>query len=198
MLSRLAPLAASCALLCAGCWQMAEQPSVRPYESPQLNAPPGSVARNPAVSALSSAEAAVLPNPLPPTQATVVLGQLAYRRHCWPCHGPQMDGQSATVGPSLPRGRLNLLDPEVIGQSDGTLYWKTLFGSGNHPALSSTMTSTEAWQTVSYMRAVEAGTVAPGAPPNFQYELSTYQILEGTPAEFAPPATTLRKYPVSQ
>jgi len=154
-MKRILPLAVF-VLVCAGCDQMAQQPSVRTHEGPQRPPPSGAVAVNAPPPMPLLGDAAKLRSPLPRTSETVAAGKLAYRRYCWPCHGPNLDG-NATVGPSFPRGQLSLLAPEIKKQSDGELYWKTLRGAGFHPALATTLTSAECWETIAYVRAVQAG-----------------------------------------
>lgn len=170
------PLVPALTILLAGCWQMHQQDSVRPHEDPQLPPPAGMVSLGEAAPPVPLEQADSLTNPLPPTEATLFAGRLAYRRYCWPCHGASMDGEHSTVGPSLPRGRLNLLAPEVLSQSDGVLLWKTMQGFGNHPALGATLTRAEAWQTIAFIRAVASGRVPPGAPPSFATNRTTAEM----------------------
>jgi mono/diheme cytochrome c family protein len=147
---------AAIVLACAGCDQMAQQPSVQTYELPQLHPPKGAVAVDAQPPLPPQDSTSKRPNPLPSTPQTVADGKLAYRRYCWPCHGPNLDG-NATVGPSFPRGSQNLMLGDVINQPDGELFWKITAGSGMHPRLGSTITANECWQIIAYMRAVQKG-----------------------------------------
>ncbi len=149
--------------------QLHLQESVRPHEGPQPDPPPGSVAVE-AESPLPTLDLAhLLLNPLTSDPDVIESGRLAYRRYCWQCHGQKMDGQSATVGPSLPPGKLDLLDTEVLSQSDGELFWKTSEGFDNHPPLNATMTRQEIWESIVFIRAVAAGRTESFEPANFRW-----------------------------
>lgn len=142
------------AMVLAGCNGMGDQPSVRPYEPPAGRPALGAVAvgQVPGPEDLPDPESAAgVTNPEAGLGGVVASGQVAYRRYCRACHGPALDGLS-TVGPSLSRGRLDLASPEVAGQPDGVLFWKTLRGSGRMPPLGATLTPREAWQVIAYLR----------------------------------------------
>ncbi|MBN1476822.1 c-type cytochrome [Candidatus Sumerlaeota bacterium] len=166
--------------LLVGCWQMHEQPSVRPHEEPSLPPPPGAVAVDEIVPPpLTLAEAATLPNPITPTLESIEHGRIVYRRNCWSCHGPNLDGQTgrglriATVGPSLPHLRRSLTDPEIVGQTDGELFFKIAHWSGevdfSCPPMDSTLTESEIWRAIDYIRAVADGATEPGEPRGYQH-----------------------------
>jgi len=158
----------------SGCQQMWDQASVRPYEEPQLEPTTGTLAVNVANPLLFISEPHTgLRNPLSSTSETIAAGRLAYRRYCWPCHGPKLDG-NATVGASLPGAQLNLLAPRVVGMSDGEIFWLISKGSSRKlkpagttttlhveaamsPPLGGTMTPTERWAVIVFIRAVQAG-----------------------------------------
>lgn len=168
------------ALASSGCWQMHEQPSVRPHENPQMAPVRNTVAVNQTEPIPASlGEAAAVSNPLPPGPAVVEAGHMIYRRNCWACHGPALDGESnlgnliATVGPSLPHLRRSLLDPAILAQSDGVLFWKIYHWSGaprySCPPLGSTLRADDIWRVIHYVRAVAAGEAPMGEPAGFRY-----------------------------
>lgn len=180
-----------------GCQQLWEQPSVHPYEQPQLRPTSGTIAVD---APEPIANIALLNNPIATTSETISAGHLAYRRYCHQCHGANLDGD-ATVGPSLPYAQLNLLLPRVAAMSDGEIFsaiWEgtkpkpppegttgtVLAAIGNPPSprlrrtspqsdisypagrvlwtppepavsppLGGTMTTTESWHVVIYVRA---------------------------------------------
>lgn len=155
--------------------QMHAQKSVRPHEGPQLSPPEGAVAVE-AEDPLPTLDLAQqLRNPLQMDPDVIESGRLAYRRFCWQCHGVKMDGQSSTVGPSLPPGQLDLLADEVLSQSDGELFWKTSEGFGNHPPLNATMTRQEIWESIVFIRAVAAGRTQSAEPENFRWGSRPYE-----------------------
>lgn len=161
----------TCALLvlivaiATGCNQMAQQPSSRANEDPQFEPPDGAVAVHEPLPLPDAVNARALESPLEATTQTIAAGRLAYRRYCWPCHGPTLNGEYAQVGPSFPTGRIDLTDPEIAKLSDGELFVFVALGTGNNPPLLGTMTDTELWETIAYLRAVWSDAVEPGPPP---------------------------------
>ena len=153
-MKKLTLFAALLALLAAGCDQMYDQASVRPYEEPLLPPPEGTMATD-------SGDVEI---PTPEQMAAMVEdGRVAYRRYCWACHGPEMDGKG-TVGPSFPRDFESLTSPDVAELEDIDLYQNIGMRMNMHPPLASTMTPEERWQVVAYIRAVQRGLTEPGAP----------------------------------
>lgn len=190
----------------SGCRQLWEQPSVHPYEEPQLQPASGTV---PVDAPAPLTDLTSLKNPIKMTSETISAGHLAYRRYCHQCHGLNLDGD-ATVGPSLPDAQMNLLLPRVAAMSDGEIFsaiWagtkskrpaggtsdtaqsairnprsgirNPQSGIGNSPwsvlwtppepavspPLAGTMTTTDSWHVVIYVRAKQAG-VTGGAQPS--------------------------------
>ena len=130
------------------------EPSVRPYEQPAGWPAPGAVAVDQVFGVASREDpdaAGDAVSPLAGNRGAEEAGKVAYRRYCWACHGPRLDGLS-TVGPSFPRGRMDLTASDVTRQGDGVLFWKIWNGTGNMPSLGSTLTATEAWQVIAYLR----------------------------------------------
>ena len=131
------PLLFVLTLRLSGCQQLWEQPSVHPYEEPQLLPTSGTVAVDapePLVEPTSGSLSAIqnrkskIENPLSRTSETLAAGRLAYRRYCWHCHGEKLDGE-ATVGSSLPGAPLSLLTPRARGLSDDEIFWVISRGS---------------------------------------------------------------------
>ena len=142
------------AAIAVGCGQFNDQVSVRPYEQPQLQPPEGTVAAEAGAPVHPSAEEMA---------AMVEPGRMAYRRYCWACHGPQLDG-NGTVGPSFPRSFVSLTDDSIVEASDEDLFEIITEGSGMHPPLLSTMLDADVWRAIAYVRAVQRGDLEPGAP----------------------------------
>lgn len=140
--------------LAVGCGQFNDQVSVRPYEQPQLHPPEDAVA----------VESGRPIHPGDEAMAEMVEpGRMAYRRYCWACHGPKLDG-NGTVGPSFPRSFVSLTDEMIVEASDEDVFEIIAEGSGMHPPLRSTMRDTEIWEAIAYLRAVQRGEAEPGAP----------------------------------
>lgn len=137
--------------------QMSQQISVRPYETPQLQPPAGIVAADipnndtPEEELPTIEEAASLQNKIQPDERSILLGQMAYKSYCLPCHGANLDG-FGPVGPSLPGNMKPLDSPEVAQRTDGELYWIIGNRLNAHPPIGRSMTEEERWNTVNFLR----------------------------------------------
>lgn len=114
-----------------------------------------------------SAETAALFSPLPNTPETIAKGEKFYHIYCTPCHGDGVNlGPVAAPGrvPAVavlsgPDGRLNRL-------TDGWVYMTIRHGSISKimPAYGYTMTESEVWSIVHYLRTLDNGAYVPPAP----------------------------------
>jgi mono/diheme cytochrome c family protein len=140
----------------AGCdyGRMNDQESVRTYEKKMPNSPQGTIPISGGVEVLSRTEPKDLKNPLPSNAAAVSQGKEAYFNFCVQCHGPRADG-NGTVGQSFAPLPANLTDPQVLGQSDGEIFYKVSLGYGRHPALASTVAEQDRWAIVNYLRSLK-------------------------------------------
>jgi mono/diheme cytochrome c family protein len=140
----------------AGCdyGRMYDQESVRTYEKKMPDSPQGTIPISGGVEVLSRTEPKDLKNPLPSNAAAVSQGKEAYFNFCVQCHGPRADG-NGTVGQSFAPLPANLTDPQVLGQSDGEIFYKVSLGYGRHPALASTVAEQDRWAIVNYLRSLK-------------------------------------------
>lgn len=155
---KLLPLIAIALLALSACDQLYDQASVRPYEQPQMAPAEGAVARDDVAMERPSDDWMT---------ASVEPGRLAYRRYCWPCHGPDLAGRG-TVGPSFPDEFYSLTDDMFAEISDEEFYEIIGQRNGQHPPLASTMRPLERWQVIAYIRAVQRGETEPGEPEGFE------------------------------
>ena len=127
---------------------------MRPYEEPQFQTPEG----------VEAFEAEEVDAPSHEELRSMVEdGRIAYRRYCWPCHGPNMDGRG-TVGPSFPKDFADLSGEDVAELEDIELYEIIGIRVNMHPPMASTLTPEERWHVVAYIRAVQQGRIEPGEP----------------------------------
>jgi mono/diheme cytochrome c family protein len=133
--------------------RMNDQESVRTYEKKMPDSPPGTIPISGGVEVLSRTEPKDLKNPVSPTVPAISQGKAAYFNYCVHCHGPRADG-NGTVGQSFAPLPSNLTDPQVLDQSDGELFSKISLGFGRHPALASTVSETDRWSIISYLRSL--------------------------------------------
>jgi mono/diheme cytochrome c family protein len=140
----------------AGCdyGRMYDQESVRTYEKKMPDSPQGTIPISGGVEVLSRTEPKDLKNPLPSNAAAVSRGTEAYFNFCVQCHGPRADG-NGTVGQSFAPLPASLADPQVLGQSDGELFYKISLGFGRHPALATTVSEQDRWAIINYLRSLK-------------------------------------------
>jgi mono/diheme cytochrome c family protein len=140
----------------AGCdyGRMNDQESVRTYEKKMPDSPQGTIPISGGVEALSRTDPKDLKNPLPSNAAAVSQGKEAYFNFCVQCHGPRADG-NGTVGQSFAPLPANLTDLQLLGQSDGEIFYKVSLGFGRHPALASTVAEQDRWAIINYLRSLK-------------------------------------------
>lgn len=133
--------------------QMAYQISVRPYESPQLLPPEGTVSyfADDMELPAARADAAGMPNPVPYDENSVLRGDKAYSSYCLACHGANLDG-FGPVGPSLPARIPDLTGEKVSAMSDGELYWHLMKGGKVAPPIGESMSREQRWDVINYLR----------------------------------------------
>lgn len=147
------------ALLFSASWgcdyaRMNDQESVRTYEKkvPEMDTRTIPVDRG--YQFLVNANPRDLKNPLPCTPQNVAQGKLAYSYFCIHCHGPKADGRG-TVGQSFAPLPSNLAEGDVQNQTDGELFAKILLGFGRHPMLYTTVSETDTWAIMNYIRTLK-------------------------------------------
>ena len=169
---------------------MRDQPSIKPYEDPQL-APEGSVAfsagnfapvgelnlgqpqGDPGVPApftqaamnLANPDPAVLAlvNPIPFSPASLERGEEMYLRACAPCHGDAGDGQGYIVQTGAYPLIFTLLADNVRAYTDGYLYGMVRVGRGLMPAYGHQVTNQDRWHIVNYVRQLQGASPSTGA-----------------------------------
>ena len=145
-IARLAILVAA-PFLTAALW-MDKQPSYKPYETPVLSPPAGSVS----VSGREMApQETGLPNPVTPTEATLAEGKTLFDINCAMCHG-QSSAALGPVGKKLsppPPG----LDSELVqGLNDFTIFKVITTGFGRMPPFRDKLIPRERWLLVNFLR----------------------------------------------
>jgi mono/diheme cytochrome c family protein len=106
-----------------------------------------------------------LSNPIPNTVTSTTAGQNLYLANCAACHGVDARGGGPQAGttqvrpPSLVSGHLNQ-------HKDGDIfYWISNGLAGGMPAWASTLTETDRWNLVNYLRSINGRGPSP-APPS--------------------------------
>ena len=99
------------------------------------------------------ARAARKTNPVVADEASLASGKAVFAKECLQCHGAsgKGDGPAAKDLKVKPKN----LDDEAVGkQSDGALFWKLTEGRAPMPSYDKTLSETERWQVIRYVRSL--------------------------------------------
>ncbi len=99
----------------------------------------------------SPPSADTIKNPLKGNQASIASGKLIYVRYCVTCHGDKGKGDGIAA-PGLPRPPADHTSSFVQKQTDGAIYWIISAGNNPMPTYKKTLTPTQRWQVVNYIR----------------------------------------------
>ena len=142
---------------------MAEQPSLEAYERPALEPPPGTVALG-SERTWTLLESDSLVSPLASGDVDLELGGEQFQIFCSVCHGSDARGKGPVVGPNripdIPT--LDLHSEQARAYTDGYIWGMITNGRGLMPSYRR-IPATVRWQLVAYLRALQAGEVAPPA-----------------------------------
>lgn len=94
-----------------------------------------------------------LTNPYPADEANIILGKRKYLTYCSPCHGDLAKGDSRLKG-QFPNGP-TLHSDKVKDWTDGRLYHVITEGQNVMPGYEKTVTRTERWAIVNYVRTLQ-------------------------------------------
>jgi hypothetical protein len=139
---------------------MRNDEALNPFQTSLPLMPAGTIPVDGGIEVLRRSDPKGLSNPLPVTQAVLDQGRKAYLYYCVQCHGPRLDGR-ATVGQSFFPLPDNLLDPKVQSQSDGELFYKISLGNKRQPPLYATVSVSDRWAILRYMRALARESTRP-------------------------------------
>jgi mono/diheme cytochrome c family protein len=100
---------------------------------------------------VAPARAARKKNPVPADDASISAGKAVYTKECQQCHGEKGKGdgpasKDLTIKPH------DLSSDVVVKQTDGALFWKLTEGRKPMPSYDKTLSETERWQAINYVR----------------------------------------------
>ena len=80
------------------------------------------------------------------------LGKILYSKHCKSCHGTKGKGDgNKAASIDTPIG--DFTDGSIAGQSDGSIYYKTVFGRDDMPSFEKKIADEEErWLLINYMK----------------------------------------------
>jgi mono/diheme cytochrome c family protein len=97
------------------------------------------------------AEADQIINPLKYSESNIRNGKKLFDSACWSCHGSDGKG-NGPASVALQVKPADFSDIQVQHQTDGAIYWKLSTGKGMMAGYSQTLSSTQRWQLVWYIR----------------------------------------------
>jgi mono/diheme cytochrome c family protein len=148
-------------------WDMWETAAVQPHEAPMPAVPSGTVPFG-GRPGLREAQAELAAMGLP---ARTARADLAYRRFCQHCHGPNGDGR-IIVGESFDPRLPDLRSPAVQMQSDAQLYERVRHGGKVMIPLEDTVTPPDTLLAITKVRTLA------GAPSHPSFEARSTRPLE--------------------
>jgi mono/diheme cytochrome c family protein len=96
-------------------------------------------------------------NPVAPTAQNVAAGKTVYEDNCLMCHGEKGAGDGV-AGRGLPVKPADFTNAKLMkSETDGSLFWKMTTGRGSMPGWKDTLSDTQRWQLVNYIRTLAKG-----------------------------------------
>jgi glucose/arabinose dehydrogenase/mono/diheme cytochrome c family protein len=107
-------------------------------------------------------------NPFAASSAVMKEGKEIYSTYCTACHGKEGNGKGAP-GITFEVQPASFHDMDVMRQKDGTLFWKITKGYRGMPGFSGSLTVSQRWKVVAYLRTFAKG--KNGGVPAFEHSL---------------------------
>jgi len=99
----------------------------------------------------SPPSADTIKNPIKGDETSIAGGKLIYVQYCVTCHGNKGKGDGIAA-PGLPKPPADHTSGFVQSQTDGALFWIISVGNNPMPSYKKTLTTTQRWQVVNYIR----------------------------------------------
>lgn len=95
--------------------------------------------------------AAVVPNPYPSSETSVLAGKKLFGKYCWSCHGTTGNGDGPASKGLTPKPA-DFHSGTFQSQSDGAIFWKITEGRGAMASYKSMLKPADRWNLVNYLR----------------------------------------------
>ena len=148
-------------LAAAGCsgtlpWtsDMVETPA-RHADEGLLMPPEGSLSTTGEVTQSRFQAAMSLRNPLSDDADSLASGERLFEIYCQPCHGTAGQGDGKVASYFTLRPPADLTGTKVRNQTDGYIYATIRDGGGSMPPLGGSLSRTERWAVVMYLRSLQ-------------------------------------------
>jgi mono/diheme cytochrome c family protein len=158
-----------CGLAAPGCgsntlWpaSMEQQAIVRPLDAARPP-PVGSIPLGGVETLVDRDDSEDAKAPFPLDPAAAARGREVFFVHCTPCHGPEGKGDGPVSAKFPPAPNLRYIS--ICKRSDGYLYGTLTAGGRAMPPMREGTTSQERWQTVAFVRALQAEGCLSGSVP---------------------------------
>ena len=99
----------------------------------------------------SPPSADTIKNPLKGNTTSIAAGKLIYVKYCVTCHGDKGKGDGIAA-PGLPKPPADHTSNFVQSQTDGALYWIISAGNNPMPTYKKTLSPSQRWQVVNFIR----------------------------------------------
>lgn len=94
-------------------------------------------------------------NPLKGSEEAVVAGKKIYTTYCVVCHGSKGKGNGIAAAGLNPKPA-DHTSAKFQSQSDGAIFWKMSTGRAPMASYEKTLTVTQRWQVIDYIRTLKA------------------------------------------
>ena len=109
---------------------------------------------------MAVARARKVKNPVEATPAALAGGKQVYAKHCENCHGENGDGKGQKA-PELSTAPTDFTKASVMdSRTDGEFFYRITKGRQPMPAFEDTLTETQRWESVDYIRTFERNAAA--------------------------------------
>lgn len=92
-------------------------------------------------------------NPFSDEIKAIADGKKIYENVCWTCHGLEGKGDGPAAIKLNPKPA-DHTSHKVQNQTDGAIFWKLSKGNGEMPPFDKTLSKTQRWKLVSYIRSL--------------------------------------------